>query len=69
MIYSPMILSVMQGEVLTDHIIIGTPGTVLDWVNRGRSFHPDRLKVFVLDEADVMISMQGHLDQTKRIQR
>lgn len=30
---------------------------------------PDKIKMFVLDEADVMIDQQGQQDQTIRIQR
>uniref|UniRef100_A0A6I8PEB1 RNA helicase n=1 Tax=Ornithorhynchus anatinus TaxID=9258 RepID=A0A6I8PEB1_ORNAN len=45
-----------RGQKVSEHIVIGTPGTVLDWL-------------FVLDEADVMIATQGHQDQSIRIQR
>ncbi|KAK7501779.1 hypothetical protein BaRGS_00006865 [Batillaria attramentaria] len=60
---------VSRGETLADHIIIGTPGTVMDWAIRFRAIPLKKLRVFVLDEADVMISMQGHQDQSTRIQR
>lgn len=60
---------VSKGEQLTDHLIIGTPGTVMDWAIKFRAIPLKKLKVFVLDEADVMISMQGHQDQSTRIQR
>lgn len=60
---------VVRGEQLTDHIIIGTPGTVMDWSHRYKALPLEKLKVFVLDEADVMISMQGHQDQSTRIQK
>lgn len=60
---------VMRGEQLEDHIIIGTPGTVMDWCQRYKALPLEKLKVFVLDEADVMISMQGHQDQSTRIQK
>lgn len=52
----------------TEQIIIGTPGTVNDWLRR-HSFDPKKIGVFVLDEADVMISQQGHQDGSIRIQR
>ena len=58
-----------RGEKLTDHIIIGTPGTVLDWCIKFRVIDLKKVKVFVLDEADVMIDTQGHQDQSIRIQR
>ena len=47
-----------RGVTSEDHIIIGTPGSVLDWIMRFKSFDPKKLAVFVLDEADVMISQQ-----------
>ena len=51
------------------HIVIGTPGTVLDWGFKLRVMDLRRLAVFVLDEADVMIATQGHQDNSIRIQR
>ena len=48
-------------------MVIGTPGTTLDWVLKLRVFDPKKITVFVLDEADVMIDTQGHQDQTIRI--
>lgn len=58
-----------RGAKVDDHIIIGTPGTLLDWILRFRSFDPKKITIFVLDEADVMISTQGHQDQSIRIQK
>ena len=58
-----------RGQQCSEHIIIGTPGTVVDWAFKFRFFDPKQLKVFVLDEADVMIDTQGHQDQSIRIQR
>ena len=58
-----------RGVKCEDHIIIGTPGSVLDWVMRFKAFDPKKLTVFVLDEADVMISQQGHRDQSVRIKK
>ncbi|KAJ8259457.1 hypothetical protein GJAV_G00169480 [Gymnothorax javanicus] len=60
---------VQRGMRVKDHIIIGTPGTLLDWCAKLRFFDPKKIKVFVLDEADVMIATQGHLDHSIRIQR
>lgn len=54
---------------LQEQIVIGTPGTMLDWCGKLRFFDPKKIKVFVLDEADVMIATQGHQDQSIRIQR
>ena len=46
--------------VLTPHQSHTSPDQVVD---------PKKIKVFVLDEADVMIDQQGQQDQTIRIQR
>ena len=43
------------------HVIIGTPGRVLDNINRKR-IYVDKLKVFALDEADEMLS-RGFVNQ------
>ncbi|XP_030632060.1 ATP-dependent RNA helicase DDX19B isoform X4 [Chanos chanos] len=58
-----------RGMKLQEQIVIGTPGTVLDWCQKLRFIDPKKIKVFVLDEADVMIATQGHQDQSIRIQR
>jgi translation initiation factor 4A len=44
-----------------NHIVIGTPGRVLDNVNR-KKMYLDKLKIFALDEADEMLS-RGFVDQ------
>lgn len=54
---------------LNDHIIIGTPGKILDWGIKYKVFDLKKIKVFVLDEADVMIATQGHHDQCIRIHK
>jgi len=58
-----------KGAKCEDHIIIGTPGSLLDWILKYRCFDPKKIAVFVLDEADVMISQQGHKDQSIRIKK
>jgi superfamily II DNA/RNA helicase len=52
---------------LTEQVIIGTPGTAFDWSSKVNVFNLRKLKVFVLDEADVMIDQQGHQDICCRI--
>jgi len=37
------------------HVVVGTPGRVYDMINR-RAFRTDSVKIFVLDEADEMLS-------------
>lgn len=58
-----------RGTKIDDHIIIGTPGKVLDWSVKFGMFDIKKIKVFVLDEADVMIDRQGHQDQCIRIHK
>ncbi|XP_067006655.1 DEAD-box helicase Dbp80 [Anabrus simplex] len=60
---------VQKGAKLKDHIIIGTPGKVVDWGVKYRFFDLSKISVFVLDEADVMIATQGHQDQSFRIHK
>ena len=57
---------VQRGSRITDNIIIGTPGKVLDWSLKFKFFDLAKITVFVLDEADVMIATQGHQDQSIR---
>lgn len=51
------ILKLEQGQ----HIVVGTPGRVHDMINR-RALEPQNIKMFVLDEADEMLS-RGFKDQ------
>nr|CAH7742771.1 unnamed protein product [Callosobruchus chinensis] len=60
---------VPRGTKLTEHIIIGTPGKVLDWSLKFKVFDLKKITVFVLDEADVMIDQQGHQDQCIKIHK
>ncbi|OQR66345.1 DEAD-box helicase Dbp80-like [Tropilaelaps mercedesae] len=58
-----------RGTVITEQIVIGTPGKMIDWALRLEFFDISKIKVFVLDEADVMISESGHHDQSIRLHR
>nr|CAD7411397.1 unnamed protein product [Timema cristinae] len=60
---------VPRGKKLQEHIIIGTPGKVVDWGVKFRFLDLGKITVFVLDEADVMIATQGHQDQSFRIHK
>lgn len=62
-------ITVERNAKLDDHILIGTPGKVLDWCTKFRVFDIKKINVFVLDEADVMIATQGHQDQCIRIHK
>ena len=57
------------GTDVTKQIVIGTPGTVLDWCFKRKLIDLTKIRVFVLDEADVMIDTQGFADHSIRIQR
>ncbi|XP_037333557.2 ATP-dependent RNA helicase DDX19A [Pungitius pungitius] len=58
-----------RGVNLQAQIVIGTPGTILDWCTKLKLIDPKKITMFVLDEADVMIATQGHRDQSIRIHR
>ncbi|NXT94721.1 DDX25 helicase, partial [Anhinga rufa] len=60
---------VLQGVALEGQIIIGTPGTMLDWCFKRRVIDVRKINMFVLDEADIMIDTQGLSYQSIRIQR
>jgi ATP-independent RNA helicase DbpA len=47
------------------HVVVGTPGRVLDHLERG-SLDPSRLRCVVLDEADHMLDM-GFVDQVEHV--
>eukprot|EP00029_Vermamoeba_vermiformis_P004262 TRINITY_DN14804_c0_g1_i1.p1 TRINITY_DN14804_c0_g1~~TRINITY_DN14804_c0_g1_i1.p1 ORF type:complete len:453 (+),score=204.66 TRINITY_DN14804_c0_g1_i1:95-1453(+) len=49
-------------------IIIGTPGRIIDLIRR-RAIETQAIKIYVLDEADVMLDIQGLADQSTRIQK
>lgn len=47
------------------HIVVGTPGRVMDHIRR-ESLRLDRVKYLVIDEADLMLDM-GFIDEVKEI--
>ncbi|ETW83295.1 hypothetical protein HETIRDRAFT_450911 [Heterobasidion irregulare TC 32-1] len=51
---------------VTAHIIVGTPGTMMDLIRR-KVIDVSEVKVFVLDEADNMLNEDGLGDKTLRI--
>lgn len=59
----------VRGEIVAEQIVVGTPGTLLDWCLKYKAIDLRQIRVFVLDEADVMISQQGHQDQSIRLRR
>lgn len=58
-----------RGETIVEQIIIGTPGIMLDWVLKMKVIDPSKIICMVFDEADVMISQQGHMDQSIRLHK
>ena len=52
-----------------EHILIGTPEKILDWALKFKFFDIKKIKVFVLDAADIMIDTQGHQEQFIRIHK
>ncbi|XP_077478738.1 ATP-dependent RNA helicase DDX19A isoform X2 [Stigmatopora argus] len=59
----------VRGSHLQEQIVVGTPGTTLDWCTKYKIIDPRKITLFVLDEADVMIATQGHRDRSIRIHR
>jgi ATP-dependent RNA helicase DDX19/DBP5 len=51
--------NLVRGQLLTEPIVIGTPGTVEDWCYRLRVINLSKLRICCVDESDVMIAMQG----------
>lgn len=48
-----------KGQKCDAHIVIGTPGKVVDWLKR-KLINAKTIRVFVLDEADNMVEEGGH---------
>ncbi|MBP47738.1 MAG: hypothetical protein CMH53_07350 [Myxococcales bacterium] len=59
--YPPQIRSLREGA----RVVVGTPGRVIDHLKRG-TLRMDRVRVFVLDEADQMLQM-GFIDEVNEI--
>ncbi|KAF9582356.1 RNA helicase required for poly(A+) mRNA export [Lunasporangiospora selenospora] len=53
---------------VTAHVIVGTPGTVSDLIKR-RVIDPKNIRLYVLDEADNMLDMQGLGEQSRALKR
>uniref|UniRef100_A0A7S1UWV1 RNA helicase n=1 Tax=Grammatophora oceanica TaxID=210454 RepID=A0A7S1UWV1_9STRA len=47
-----------RGKKVEAHLVVGTPGKIVSWL-KGRNLNPKTIKVFVLDEADEMVSEDG----------
>ncbi len=53
---------------ITAHIVVGTPGTMTDLIRR-RVIDMADVAVFVLDEADNMLDLDGLGDHTLRVKK
>ena len=60
--------SVPRGEKIKAHVVIGTPGTVMDLIRKGQ-LPVNNMRIFVLDEADNMLDQQGLGDQSLRVKK
>jgi ATP-dependent RNA helicase DDX19/DBP5 len=60
--------SLERGKSTNAHILVGTPGIVIDLIRR-KLINTTKVKVFVLDEADNMLDAQGLGDQCVRVKR
>ena len=49
-----------------EQVVVGTPGIVFDCI-RKKVLDPSKIVMFVVDEADMMLSTQGYQDQTIQI--
>lgn len=55
--------------LLTDHIIVGTPGIMMDTLRRKKVIDTSHIKMFILDEADNMLDQDGLGDQSIRVRK
>jgi ATP-dependent RNA helicase DDX19/DBP5 len=58
----------LKGTKVTQHIIVGTPGTMSDLMRR-RVIDTKNIKVLVLDEADNMLDQDGLGEHTLRVRK
>lgn len=55
-------------ESINSHIVVGTPGTVADYLRR-KIIDPTSVKVLVLDEADNMLDQENLSEQCLKIKK
>ncbi|EKD00744.1 ATP-dependent RNA helicase [Trichosporon asahii var. asahii CBS 8904] len=59
-----------RSQKITEQIVVGTPGTLVDILSRGgRILDHSQIRVVVVDEADELLALQGLGDQTMRIKK
>lgn len=57
-----------QRSKIQAHLIVGTPGKIVDWLKR-KQLVTSAIKVFVLDEADNMVDLGGHRANVQLIKK
>lgn len=57
-----------QSRIINSNIIIGTPGTLIRYINT-RRLETRNVKMFILDEADTMLDMQGMGEQCSIVKK
>lgn len=60
---------VQRNTQIPSQIVIGTPGTMMNWCLKQRVVDMKKISVFVLDEADVMMDTQGFQDMSIRLNK
>lgn len=58
-----------RNALLMEHVIIGTPGIIMDCLRRKKTIDTRHIKLFILDEADNMLDQDGLGDQSIRIKK
>ena len=54
-------------QPITEQLIIGTPGKMVEWMIKQRKIDAKKIIAFALDEADIMISQEGHQAMSTQI--
>lgn len=57
-----------RGTRVNAHVVVGTPGTMVDMIRR-KDLDTKDVRIFVVDEADNMLDQQGLGDQTLRVKK
>lgn len=60
--------AVKLSHSLKDHIVVGTPGTVVHLLRR-KCIDASHVNIFVLDEADNMLDLQSMGEQSMRVKK
>ncbi|KRZ78688.1 ATP-dependent RNA helicase DDX19A, partial [Trichinella papuae] len=59
----------LPDQEITDQVIVGTPGAVMRWMHQLKCFDPQKLNIFILDEADLMLDSGSMGEQSIRVIR